>query len=104
MDPRYFVRVFASDRQMLVWLGSLDLDIVSHTAAHTTAMGAAVGAAEQVAVEALVTLDEVQKLVDAGYAVLVEENADRRARAAREVSTFDEWLKGMLEDLERESS
>ena len=49
-------------------------------------------------------MEQVQMLVDAGYAVLVEENADRRARAATEISTFDEWLKGMLEDLEGEQS
>lgn len=100
MDPRYFARIFASDRRMLVRLGALDLDIVSHSASHAVTADAQ----EQIAVEALVTMEEVQKLVDAGYAVLVEENADRRARAATEISTFDEWLKGMLEDLEGESS
>jgi hypothetical protein len=84
---RYFVTVVAGTRQALRDLGGEGLDLVQATA----------NEAEdgRCTIEGLLTIEEVERLVDSGYEVVVHEDASRRARAQDETATFDEWREGM---------
>ncbi|MDP8970339.1 MAG: hypothetical protein M3N52_07580 [Actinomycetota bacterium] len=86
MARRFFVKVFAPTRQALVGLQGFDLDLFAQTATETQG---------RCAIDGLVTLQELERLVDAGYQVLVEEEASRRARAHREVSGLDDFVESM---------
>jgi hypothetical protein len=48
-------------------------------------------------IDGLLTIEEIERLVVDGYRVLVNEDADKRARARTETIEFQEWLKGMEE-------
>ena len=86
MARRYFVTVLASDSRSLSELGGHGLDLFQATARRSAEGGSAI--------EGLVTMEEVERLVDAGYQVLVEEESSKRARATETVE-FDEWLRDM---------
>lgn len=86
MGRRFFVKVYAPNRQALVGLQGFDLDLFAQTATETEG---------QCAIDGLMTLEEVERLVDAGYRVLVEEEASRRARAHHEVSGLDDFVESM---------
>lgn len=86
MARRFFVKVMAPDRQALVALQGFDLDLFAPTA--TEAEG-------HCAIDGLITLHELERLVDAGYQVLVQEEASRRARAQHEVSGLDDFIASM---------
>ena len=118
---RFFVRVFAPDRQALRALQAYDLDLFRGTSVATRAAlrarapdgqnvrinreGEAVPetAFERQAevlldapsIEGLLTLDQIERLVVDGYRVLVDEDADRRARGRSETIEFAEGLRGM---------
>jgi hypothetical protein len=123
---RYFVTVIAPSREALLALRQYDIDLFKPTArevapAEPGALGApataagAPGAGGEFAIDGLLTLDEIGYLVSAGYRVLVQEDAARKARgqlsprpetraAGREAAPdgaaaigFEEWLSGMQE-------
>ena len=83
---RYFVTVRAPSHQAMVDLAGFHLDLFQATAQALEDAGGAI--------QGLLTLDEVGRLVDAGYRVTVEEPDTARARA-HETSTFADWLEGM---------
>lgn len=87
MARRYFVTVLADSPRSLRELGELGLDLFQSTAKET--------ADGKSAIEGLVTMEEVERLVDAGCQVLVEEESSKRARAVTDTVEFDEWLKDM---------
>jgi hypothetical protein len=120
---RFFVRVFAPNRRALVGLRGYGLDLFRATAvaAQAAIRAQAVAGGEEGAfagsptaedgtpadsldsltgapwVDGLLTLEEIERLVVDGYRVLVNEDADKRARARTETIGFETWLKGMEE-------
>lgn len=85
MDRRYFVRIYAANRRALVDLQAYGYDLFRATSRELPESGPAV--------DGLLTLEQVERLVLDGYRVLIEEESSRRARARQEVSDFDDWLK-----------
>lgn len=87
MSERYFVKVIAGDRDALIGLRDFGLDLFQGTAA--TGDGEAT-------IEGLLALEDVGRLVDAGYRVLVEDAEARRSRPQETVSA-ESWLTDMGE-------
>ena len=83
-ERRYFVTVVARSRQLLRDLSGEDLDLIQATAREIEE--------GRCTIEGLLTIEEVQRLVDAGYEVVVHEEASKRARAQTETIEFDQWL------------
>ncbi len=118
---RFFVRVFAPNRQALRALQAYDLDLFRGTSVasrsvlrtraenqdgtrtssegDTTPQTGLERQAEVMlsapSIEGLLSLEQIERLVVDGYRVLVEEDADRRARGRSETVEFAEWLRGM---------
>ena len=86
-ERRYFSTVVARTRQSLRDLAEEGVDVVQATAKDT--------GDGKFTIEGLLTIDEVQRLVDNGYEVVVHEGASRRARAQTETIEFEQWLGGM---------
>lgn len=86
---RFFVTIVAPDRQRLQDVFGRDLDLF---AARSDESGHRV--------DGLITLEDVRKLVEAGYQVTVSESAQLR-RGHRFIGA-DEWMKGTLSELERQ--
>jgi hypothetical protein len=116
MERRFFVTVIAPDRKSLVQLSRYDFDLFRQTAQLTSTRAVtlrATGAASEIAsyqesgqveesnefvIDGLLYLEEVGKLVDDGYQVLVKQNAAEQSRGNTEVVEFSDWLKGMEEE------
>ena len=90
---RFFVKVLAPSRRALVDLQKFDFDLFQATARQS---------GEEYTIEGLLSLEEVERLVDAGYRVLVEEHESKRSRARVEVTDFGSWLQGMQQHLGKE--
>ena len=86
---RFFVKIFANSKGALLQLQKFDLDLF-----HATSRA---GERQDFIIEGLVTLDQAGQLVEAGYRVLLEEEASKRSRASREIVEFATWLKQMEE-------
>jgi hypothetical protein len=104
MERKFFARVMVPNRQALLKLRDFDLDLFHATVAATAAVAVAAEAApgeaaehiSDYSIEGLLSLEEIGKLVDNGYAVLVEAEASARSRALKTME-FKEWLKAMGE-------
>lgn len=83
---RFFVKVLASSKRALVELQRFELDLFQATARQSD---------EGYTIEGLLSMEEIERVVDAGYRVLVEEDESKRSRAQAEVSDFGSWLQGM---------
>ena len=81
---RYFVEVYAGTADGLRRLREYGYDLFAATARETTK--------QAFAVEGLLTLDQVGRLVHDGYQVLVGATMESRARARTDISEFPEWL------------
>jgi hypothetical protein len=115
MPRRFFVTVIAPDRPMLLRLREYDFDLFRQTAKLTVKKEVTLRAsrepsnldayketdqvneAREFVIDGLLSLEEIGRLVDAGYQVLIKENDKKGARAQTEVVEFSEWLKGMEE-------
>lgn len=86
---RYFVTVHLAAGQDMIELGRFDLDLIQATAQATDDAAGSF-------IEGLLDLDQVGRLVRAGYRVTVEQPDYARSRAHETIS-FDEWLEGMGE-------
>jgi hypothetical protein len=105
---RYFVTVYAPGREALLALSQEELDLFKPTAKE-----ADVG---ELRIDGLLTLEEIGRLVDAGYRVLVQAHEAHRARgqvtprravagtvpgggapAGTQAVGFEEWLRGFRE-------
>lgn len=86
MARRYFVTVLSDDPRALRALGKHGFDLFQATAKKTREGGGSI--------EGLVTLEEVEQLVEDGFKVLIEEESSKRARATETVE-FAQWLKEM---------
>jgi hypothetical protein len=113
MEKKYFVEVVASDRRQLQRLGDYDVDLFRQTAkaslqtttllkaaSKTTElnafeMGDRVDESRQLSIEGALSLEDIGRLVDDGYVVVVRENAAVRTAPARETIGAEEWLKEM---------
>jgi hypothetical protein len=80
---RYFVKVIASDATSLRRLQRFDFDLFQATARHSQD--------KRATIDGLLTMDEIEKLVLAGYQVLVEEESSKRAHGQREIMTLEQW-------------
>ena len=87
VPTRFFVTVLAPTKQMLLKLTEFEVDVFQPTAK--------VNEHQEFEIEGLLNLHEVERLVRAGYRVLVREEASQRARAQTETAQFTEWLSGM---------
>jgi carboxypeptidase T len=90
MTRNFFVTVFAPNRCALLSLGDYYLDLF-----HATAK---VSENQEFTIEGLLTLEEVERLVEGSYRVLVEEESSQRARATQEITRFQEWMHAMGEE------
>lgn len=88
-ERRFFVKITGRGKPAFARLRSLELDLFVPTLKREE---------DEVSIEGLLTMREVEQLVDAGFAVTIEEPDTRRSRA-HEVIDFEEWLRGMEEDL-----
>jgi hypothetical protein len=85
---RFFVTITAADPEKLREVGSFGLDLFSHG---KTDKGPEIGG--------LVTLEDVGRLVEAGYEVHVRETDTPRRK--HEYVKFDAWREDLLAELER---
>jgi murein tripeptide amidase MpaA len=90
MMRKFFVTVFAANRRALINLGDYHLDLFQATAKASEN--------DEFTIEGLLTLAEIERLVEGGYRVLVEEESAKRARATQEVTGFPEWMQAMGEE------
>jgi hypothetical protein len=85
---RFFVTITAADPERLREVGKFDLDLFSH---RHTKEGPELGG--------LVTLEDIGRLVEAGYKVLVHETD--KPRDTPDFVRFDQWRDEQLADLRR---
>lgn len=86
---RVFVTIIASDARHLREVFRFDLDLFEGGAE-----------AKEHTIQGLITLDDVRRLVEAGYRVLVSDT-DRPKHEHRFVE-FEEWREDTLADLKRD--
>jgi hypothetical protein len=86
---RFFVTITAADPELLREVGRFGLDLFSH---QHTKDGPEIGG--------LVTLEDVGRLVESGYRVMVHETDTPRRR--HEYVRFEDWRDELLADLERQ--
>jgi murein tripeptide amidase MpaA len=86
MAKRFFVTVIAQSKLALSSLHKYGLDLFQSTAQ--------VNERKEFIIEGLLTLDEVGKLVDNGYKVIVREESSKQARARTETIGVNDWIKG----------
>lgn len=86
VPKRFFVEVRAQSPEAVRRLHAFGVDLFRTTAAEHPEDG--------FGIEGLLSLDEVGRLVEAGYPVLVSEESSRRAASLGDVSDFAEWLAG----------
>ena len=89
MPTRFFVTVLAKSKHDLMNLRAYELDLFQPTAKAT--------AEDEFAIDGLLTLEQIGRLVQDGYRVLVNEEASKRARASTEVMPFQDWLRATEE-------
>ncbi len=112
---RFFVTVVAPDRSRLQRLRSYDLDLFRETAKVAEKTESVLGAVRETAaretyqptgktsqrqefsIDGLLSLEEIDRLVEDGYQVLVKERDLKRSRAVTEGIEFQSWLQGMEE-------
>ncbi len=113
MDDKYFVTITAPNRQALLRLGSYELDLLHQTAVATERRVVRLAAVKdktqavqyaatdhaqtelELSMDGLLTLEQVGRLVDDGYRVLVSESARSRSRG-RELMEFQDWIGAVL--------
>ena len=94
---RYFVVIFARDRDAMRSLQEFDLDVFPQTAKQGDR-----DADFPISIDGLLSMDEVERVVEAGYRVLIQEAAEKRARVGGKAAEFPEWLQGIEPTLKAE--
>jgi hypothetical protein len=95
--PKYFIVVFARDEAKLRDLQKYGFDLFPQTAKKSDAVPG-VG----YAIDGLLELTEVERLVSDGYRVLIEDTEARRSRASEGAVEFNQWMQRMRPMLERQ--
>src|SRR5215203_3785628 len=83
MVTKYFVEVIASNKQQLINLQKFELDLFQPTAKSIDD--------KEFKIEGLITLDDINKLVENGYKVLVKKEAMKKTPAVEETTSFEAW-------------
>lgn len=86
---RFFVTITVGDPRQVPALMGMDLDLFGE---RTDEAGRQI--------DGLVTLDDVERLIDAGFPVLVRDTDE--PKRTHEYIGFEEWRKEMLADLEQQ--
>jgi hypothetical protein len=89
MTKRFFVTVIAPDNPTLIRLQEFDFDLFRPTAR--------VNERKEFTIEGLLTLEQIGRLVEAGYRVVVEDESSKRERAKSGGIELEAWMKGMEE-------
>ncbi len=89
MVHRFFVTVIAPSRRTLSKLQGYDFDLFQATSK--------INERKEFTIEGLLTLENVGRLVEDGYQVLVEEESSKRERGQSDIVQFEDWIKGMEE-------
>lgn len=89
MVNRFFVTIIALDRRTLLRLQEYDFDLFQSTSK--------INQRKEFTIEGLLPLEQVGRLVEDGYRVLVEAESSKRERAKSGGIEFEEWIKGMEE-------
>lgn len=87
---RFFVRITVRDSRQLPALMSMDLDLFGERADE-----------EGRQIDGFVTLEDVEKLVDAGFILLIWDAPPESRREQPNTIGFEEWRREMLADLEQ---
>ena len=83
MVTKYFVEVIASNKQQLINLQKFELDLFQPTAK-------SIGAKE-FKIDGLISLDDINKLVENGYKVVIKSESMKKTPAVQETTSFQEW-------------
>lgn len=86
-QQRFFVTIIGKGRSALLTLAKYNLDLINSTTKTTKQ--------KEFAIDALLTLEQVGKLVEYGYTVLVKEESSKLARARPQMVEFEDWIKAM---------
>jgi hypothetical protein len=84
MITKYFVEIIAPDQKMIIDLQKFELDLFQTSVKTNTEK-------KEFSIEGLITLDDVNKLTQSGYKVLVKKEAPKRTPAVDETSSFQNW-------------
>lgn len=91
---KYFVEIIASNKQQLVQLQKFELDLFSPTVKSIE---------NEFSIEGLVTLDQVSKLVENGFKVIMKKEAVTKTPATEESMPFGNWVEIAEKGFEVES-
>lgn len=93
----YFVIVYAPTPDSLRALQKFELDVFPQTSKRNP------GREEYpYSIDGLLTIEQVEKIVKAGYRVEIQDPAEKRMRAVGNVTEFPQWLAGMKKIMKRE--
>lgn len=84
MATKYFVEITAQSKQQLINLQKFELDLFQPTAK--------VKNNNEFTIEGLITLENVEKLVEGGYKVLVKKEAAKKTPAVEETMSFQDLI------------
>jgi carboxypeptidase T len=87
MTKRYFVEILAEDNLKLRRLQKMDLDVFQPSAKSLN------NEKKEVSIEGLVTIEEINQLIQNGYKVLIKKEAPSQTPAVEEMVSFQDWKK-----------
>ena len=83
MTARFFVEIIAKSKQQLMDLQKFELDLFQSTAKSSED--------KKFSIDGLITLEDVNKLVQNGYRVLIKKESMKRTPAIDETMSFEQW-------------
>ena len=83
MVTKYFVEVIASNKQQLINLQKFELDLFQPTAKSIDG--------KEFKIDGLISLDDINKLVENGYKVVIKGESMKKTPAVQETTSFQEW-------------
>ncbi|MGE0642252.1 MAG: hypothetical protein AB7P24_01145 [Nitrospira sp.] len=95
--PEYFVIIYATDPDSLRALQKFELDVFPQTSKRNSSREE-----YQYSIDGLLTIEQVEKIVRSGYRVEILDPAEKRMRAADNITEFPQWLEGMKKIMKRE--
>lgn len=93
----YFVVILAANADSLRALQKFELDVFPQTAKRKSG-----NADYPFSIEGLLSMAQVEQVVNAGYWVEVQDPAEKRVRGMGNTIEFPEWLEGMERIMKRE--
>ena len=94
MKERFFVQIIAKNKQELMNLQKFELDLFQSTAKSIED--------NKFIIDGLITLEDVNKLVQNGYRVLVKKESMKRTPALDETMSFEEWRSEVVKQEKRD--